>query len=161
MRFATGLRKGRRMTSTPSLLKTSSKAALTFEFSERKRVAIWPSCRLPGHIPCVLHNSRAGEISGHPAIHSYFQFAAYCHPEHATLMQRVLAIPPSALTGPSSLSQPVDALLASPHRTTGDRSPRPRTSAVGALGFLEPLARASSFFCKGPRRFCKGPTRAS
>jgi site-specific recombinase XerD len=54
------------------------------------------------------------------AVHSLFRFAAVRHPEHAALIQRVLAIPPKRadralvafLTGPE-----IDALLASPDRT--------------------------------------------
>ncbi len=54
------------------------------------------------------------------AVHSLFRFAALLHPEHAAVIQRVLAIPPkrtdralvSFLTGPE-----IDALLASPDRT--------------------------------------------
>jgi len=53
------------------------------------------------------------------AVHSLFRFALL-HPEHAAVIQRVLAIPPkrtdqalvSFLTGPE-----IDALLASPDRT--------------------------------------------
>jgi len=55
------------------------------------------------------------------AIHSFFQFAAYRHPEHAALIQRVLAIPPKRFERAivSFLSPPeVDALLASPDRAT-------------------------------------------
>ncbi len=55
------------------------------------------------------------------AIHSFFQFAAYRHPEHAALIQRVLAIPPKrfdrAIVSFLSTSE-VDALLASPDRAT-------------------------------------------
>lgn len=55
------------------------------------------------------------------AIHSLFRFAALHHPEHAALIQRVLAIPQkchentivSFLTGPE-----IHALLAAPDRTT-------------------------------------------
>jgi integrase/recombinase XerD len=55
------------------------------------------------------------------AVHSFFRFAAYRHPEHAALIQRVLDIPQKrsdrALV--SFLSQPeVDALLAAPERAT-------------------------------------------
>jgi len=55
------------------------------------------------------------------AVHSFFRFAAYRHPEHAALIQRVLAIPQKrsdrALV--SFLSQPeIDALLAAPNRAT-------------------------------------------
>jgi site-specific recombinase XerD len=54
------------------------------------------------------------------AVHSLFRFAALRHPEHAAVIQRVLAIPPkradralvSFLTPPE-----IDALLASPDRT--------------------------------------------
>jgi site-specific recombinase XerD len=54
-------------------------------------------------------------------VHSFFRFAAYRHPEHAALIQRVLDIPQKrsdrALV--SFLSRPeVDALLAAPDRTT-------------------------------------------
>jgi len=55
------------------------------------------------------------------AVHSLFRFAALRHPEHAAVIQRVLAIPPKradrALV--SFLTRPeIDALLASPDRTT-------------------------------------------
>jgi integrase/recombinase XerD len=54
------------------------------------------------------------------AVHALFRFAALRHPEHAAVIQRVLAIPPKRadralvafLTGPE-----VDALLASPDRS--------------------------------------------
>jgi integrase/recombinase XerD len=55
------------------------------------------------------------------AIHSFFLFAAYRHPEHAALIQRVLAIPSKRFDRAivSFLSPPeVDALLASPDRAT-------------------------------------------
>jgi integrase/recombinase XerD len=55
------------------------------------------------------------------AVHSFFHYAALRHPEHAGLIQRVLAIPAkradqgpiSYLTGPE-----IDALLAAPDRST-------------------------------------------
>lgn len=53
------------------------------------------------------------------AIHSLFRFAAYRHPEHAALIQRVLALPPKRpdRTDVSFLdSTEVDALLAAPDR---------------------------------------------
>jgi site-specific recombinase XerD len=55
------------------------------------------------------------------AVHSFFHYAALLHPEHAALIQRVLAIPEkrfdSALI--CFLTRPeVDALLASPDRST-------------------------------------------
>jgi integrase/recombinase XerD len=54
------------------------------------------------------------------AIRSLFQFAAYCHPEQAAMIQRVLAIPPKR-TRKSLVSylaeDEVDALLAAPDRS--------------------------------------------
>src|SRR2546421_635323 len=55
------------------------------------------------------------------ALHSFFRFAALRHPEHAWLIQRVLAIPPKRapkgivafLTSPE-----IEALLAAPDRST-------------------------------------------
>jgi len=55
------------------------------------------------------------------AVHSLFRYAALRHPEHADLIQRVLAIPPKRFDRAlvSFLTRPeVDALLASPDRTT-------------------------------------------
>ena len=55
------------------------------------------------------------------AIHSLFRYAALRHPEHAALIQRVLAIPAKRTDrGPISyLTRPeIDALLAAPDHTT-------------------------------------------
>jgi integrase/recombinase XerD len=55
------------------------------------------------------------------AIHSLFRFAAHRHPEHAEVIQRVLAIPPKRFERAlvTFLDQPeIDALLAAPDRTT-------------------------------------------
>jgi len=55
------------------------------------------------------------------AIHSLYRFAALRHPEHAALIQRVLAIPPKRFnrTLISFLTEPeITALLASPDRST-------------------------------------------
>jgi integrase/recombinase XerD len=55
------------------------------------------------------------------AIHSMFHFASFRHPEHAALIQRVLAIPNKRRQRPlvSFLtSAEVDAILASPNRST-------------------------------------------
>jgi site-specific recombinase XerD len=55
------------------------------------------------------------------AVHSLFRYAALRHPEHAAVIQRVLAIPPKrfdrALVNFLTRSE-VDALLASPDRST-------------------------------------------
>jgi integrase/recombinase XerD len=55
------------------------------------------------------------------AVRSLFRFAAFRHPEHAGLIQRVLAIPPKRFDRAmvTFLTEPeIDALLASPDRTT-------------------------------------------
>ncbi len=55
------------------------------------------------------------------AVHSLFRYAALRHPEHAALIQRVLAIPPKRFDRAliCFLTRPeVDALLASPDRST-------------------------------------------
>jgi integrase/recombinase XerD len=55
------------------------------------------------------------------AIHSFFRYAALRHPEHAALIERVLAIPPKRFerhTVAFLIDTEVDALLAAPDRTT-------------------------------------------
>lgn len=55
------------------------------------------------------------------AIHSLFRFAALRHPEHAAVIQRVLAMPPKRFDRAliTYLTEPeIDALLAAPDRTT-------------------------------------------
>ena len=76
------------------------------------------------------------------AIHSFFRYAALQHPEHAELIQRVLAIPPKRgsrrpihyLTRPE-----IDALLAAPDR----RSPLGRRDRALLLLALETGLRVS------------------
>jgi site-specific recombinase XerD len=72
-----------------------------------------------------LENDRANSIRTRnarlAALHSFFRFAALRHPEHAWLIQRVLAIPPKR-AGKSIVAfltdAEVEALLAAPDRTT-------------------------------------------
>ena len=56
------------------------------------------------------------------AVHSLFRFAAYRYPEHAALIQRVLAIPPKR-TDKALVTyltdEEMNALLAAPDRSTG------------------------------------------
>lgn len=55
------------------------------------------------------------------AIHSFFHYCALRHPEHAALIQRVLAIPPKRATKRTVTflaPEEVQALLAAPDRTT-------------------------------------------
>lgn len=73
------------------------------------------------HLEVERQNSVRTRNNRLAAIHSLFAYAALCHPEHAALIQRVLAIPAkrtdrqlvSFLT-----SDEVDALLAAPDRHT-------------------------------------------
>lgn len=55
------------------------------------------------------------------AIRSFFRYAALRHPEHAAMIQQVLAIPPKRVDRPliTFLTEPeIDALLAAPDRAT-------------------------------------------
>lgn len=72
-----------------------------------------------------LERSRANTVRSRnarlAAIHSFFRWAAFRHPEHAALIQRVLAIPHKRFT--SSLlafltREEVDAILTMPDRST-------------------------------------------
>ncbi|MCA1681481.1 MAG: site-specific integrase [Actinobacteria bacterium] len=73
------------------------------------------------HLEHDRHNSVRTRNARLAAIHSLFRYAALRHPEHAALIERVLAIPPKrsdrALI--TFLTKPeVDALLQSPDRST-------------------------------------------
>ncbi len=55
------------------------------------------------------------------AVHSSFRYAALRHPEHAALIERVLAVPPKRFerkTVSFLTDIEVDALLAAPNQTT-------------------------------------------
>lgn len=73
------------------------------------------------HLEVVCGNGVRTRNARLSAIHSFFEFAALRHPEHACLIQRVLAIPEkrfdTALVSYLTRSE-VDALLRSPDRTT-------------------------------------------
>jgi site-specific recombinase XerD len=71
------------------------------------------------HLEAQRHNSVATRNARLAAIHSLFRYAALHHPEHAEMIQRVLAIPPKRAyrTEASFLDRvEVDALLAAPDR---------------------------------------------
>jgi site-specific recombinase XerD len=73
------------------------------------------------HLEHERHNTVRTRNARLAAIHSLFRFAALRHPEHAALIQRVLAIPPKRFERAliTFLSEPeIDALLASPDRST-------------------------------------------
>jgi integrase/recombinase XerD len=72
------------------------------------------------HLEKQRHNSARTRNTRLAAVHSLFRFAALRHPEHAALIQRVLAIPPKRADRPlvTFLTDPeVDALLAAPDRS--------------------------------------------
>jgi integrase/recombinase XerD len=72
------------------------------------------------HLERERHNSIATRNARLAAIHSLFSFAALKHPEHAEVIQQVLAIPPKRADRAevSFLSRAeVDALLAAPDRS--------------------------------------------
>ncbi len=72
------------------------------------------------HLEHERHNSVRTRNARLAAIHSMFRFAALAHPEHAALIQRVLAIPTKRFdrTDVSFLDRDeIEALLAAPDRT--------------------------------------------
>jgi integrase/recombinase XerD len=73
------------------------------------------------HLEKQRHNSARTRNTRLAAVHSLFRFAALRHPEHAALIQRVLAIPPKRADRPlvTFLTDPeVDALPAAPDRSS-------------------------------------------
>jgi len=72
------------------------------------------------HLENERHNSTRTRNARLAAVHSFFRFAALSHPEHASLIQRVLAIPTKrgSRTDVSFLDRAeIAALLAAPDRT--------------------------------------------
>ena len=77
--------------------------------------------RFLDHLEHVRHNSTRTRNNRLGAIHSLFNYAAFRHPEHAEVIQRVLAIPAKRTDRKlvTFLStDEVNALLAAPDRTT-------------------------------------------
>ena len=73
------------------------------------------------HLETNRHNSARSRNARLAAIRSLFRYAALRHPDHAALIQQVLAIPQKRFDKAlvSYLTQPeIDALLAAPDRTT-------------------------------------------
>jgi site-specific recombinase XerD len=73
------------------------------------------------HLETDRHNTARTRNTRLAAIRSLFRYAALRHPEHAALIQRVLAIPQKRFDKAivSFLTQPeIDALFAAPDRTT-------------------------------------------
>jgi integrase/recombinase XerD len=73
------------------------------------------------HLEHARHNSSRTRNIRLAAIHSFFQYCALRHPEHAALIARVLAIPPKRgekRTLTFLTAEEVQALLDAPDRTT-------------------------------------------
>lgn len=73
------------------------------------------------HLELDRNNSVRSRNARLAAVHSFFRYAALCHPEHAGSIQRVLAIPPKRYERNivTYLSEPeADALIAAPNRAT-------------------------------------------
>jgi integrase/recombinase XerD len=73
------------------------------------------------HLETVRHNRPRTRNARLVAVHSFFRFAAFNHPEQAALIARVLAIPQKRVDREvvSFLSQPeIAALLSAPDRTS-------------------------------------------
>ena len=73
------------------------------------------------HLETVRGNSVRTRNARLAAIHSFFHFAAFTHPEHAALIQRVLAIPHKRFERAlvTFLDRPeMEALLTAPDRST-------------------------------------------
>jgi site-specific recombinase XerD len=73
------------------------------------------------HLETVRGNSVRTRNARLAAIHSFFHFAAFRHPEHAALIQRVLAIPHKRFDRAlvTFLDRPeIEALLTAPDRST-------------------------------------------
>jgi site-specific recombinase XerD len=71
------------------------------------------------HLECVRRNSARTRNARLAAIHSFFRFAALRHPEHAALIERVLAIPTKRFEREVVTfltDEEVEAILAAPDR---------------------------------------------
>jgi site-specific recombinase XerD len=101
------------------------------------------------------------------AIHSLFRYAALRHPEHAALIQRVLAIPPARFDkAPVSYltAQEADAVLAAPDRArwTGRRDHALLAVAIQTglrVSELTALTRSDVHLGAGPHVRCVGKGR--
>jgi integrase/recombinase XerD len=77
--------------------------------------------RFLDHLELDRHNSVASRNTRLAAIHSFFRFASYSHPEHADTIRQIMAIPQKkGVTIPRSFltKEEMDALAAAPDRST-------------------------------------------
>jgi site-specific recombinase XerD len=95
----------------------TGKAPSNLEFEDLDAPAI---AAFLEHLERARHNSPRSRNARLAAVHSLYRFAALRHPEHAALIQRVLAIPPKRFdrTDVSFLTHTeAEALLAAPDRS--------------------------------------------
>jgi site-specific recombinase XerD len=119
------------------------------------------------HLRNDRHNGARTRNARLAAIHSLFRYAALRHPEHAALIQRVLAIPParSVKTEVSFLTcGEAEALLAAPDRSrwVGRRDHALLAVAIQTglrVSELTALTRADVHLGTGPHIRCTGKGR--
>jgi integrase/recombinase XerD len=119
------------------------------------------------HLQHDRHNSARTRNSRLAAIHSLFRYAALRHPEHAALIQRVLAIPPARFgKTPVSYLTPeeAEALLAAPDRArwVGRRDHALLAVAIQTglrVSELTGLTRSDVHLGTGPHVRCLGKGR--
>jgi integrase/recombinase XerD len=119
------------------------------------------------HLRGDRHNSARTRNARLAAIHSLFRYAAVRHPEHAALIQRVLAIPPARFSKTEvSFLTPgeADALLAAPDRSrwVGRRDHALLAVAIQTglrVSELTALTRADVHLGTGPHVRCTGKGR--
>ncbi len=77
-------------------------------------------CAFLDHLEIKRHNSPRTRNLRLTAIRSLFAYASLCHPEHAAVIQRVLAIPPKRFDKPTVSflgATEIDALIDAPDRS--------------------------------------------
>jgi integrase/recombinase XerD len=119
------------------------------------------------HLRHDRHNGARTRNARLSAIHSLFRYAALRHPEHAALIQRVLAIPPARFekaTVSFLTHQEAEALLAAPDRSrwAGRRDHTLLALAVQTglrVSELTALTRADVHLGPGPHVRCVGKGR--
>ena len=97
--------------------RTTGKPPSALGFEDMDMPAI---CAFLDHLENERHNSPRTRNARLAAIHSLFRYAALRHPEHAAVIQRVLAIPPKRFDKATvSFLAPaeIEALLSAPDRT--------------------------------------------
>ncbi|HUP71062.1 MAG TPA: tyrosine-type recombinase/integrase [Acidimicrobiales bacterium] len=106
--------------------------------------------RFLDHLEIDRHNSVASRNTRLAAIHSFFRFASYRHPEHADTIWQVMAIPQKkGVTIPRSFltEEEMDVLAAAPDRSTW-AGRRDHTLLVVALRTGLRLSELTSLRCQ-------------